>query len=45
MASRDAEVRQVVTELDALLDDLAVNAAALTAILAGRDQQQEEAPA
>lgn len=33
MASRDSEVRQVTARLDALLDALAVNVAALNAIL------------
>lgn len=35
MRSRDAEVREVVTQLDALLDELRASVSALTAILAG----------
>jgi hypothetical protein len=45
VASRDAEVRAVVAELDALIDRLAVNVDELSAILTTDRDQAEEAPA
>ena len=39
-ASRDAEVREVTAELDALLEHLAANVAALSAILTRPDRPQ-----
>jgi hypothetical protein len=41
VASREAEVRQVVAELDGLLDELRSNVSALSAILGSHDGEHE----